>query len=84
MTIFMSTHLLTVAEEIAHRVAIVDQGRLRFLGTLDQLRQELSLHPHTSLEHLYLSMTASPGAIRDTPAPQEAPPATDAARSGTA
>ncbi len=60
MTIFMSTHLLSVAEEIAHRVAIVDQGRLRFLGTVDQLRKELPL-THTSLEHLYLSLTATPG-----------------------
>ena len=64
MTIFMSTHLLSVAEEIAHRVAIVDQGRLRFLGTIDQLRKELPLQ-HTSLEHLYLSLTATPGEILD-------------------
>jgi ABC-2 type transport system ATP-binding protein len=62
MTIFMSTHLLSVAEEIANRVAIVDQGRLRFLGTLKQLQQELSLQ-HTSLEQLYLSLTATPGEI---------------------
>ena len=37
-TIFMSTHLLSIAEEIADRVGIVDQGRLRFLGTIDELR----------------------------------------------
>ncbi len=72
MTIFMSTHLLSVAEEIAHRVAIVDQGRLRFLGTLAQLRQEQSLHP-TSLENLYLHLTASPGVIRDTTESAEPP-----------
>jgi ABC-2 type transport system ATP-binding protein len=57
MTIFMSTHLLSVAEEIADRVGIVDQGKLRFLGTVHQLQQELSLHD-SSLEHLYLSMTS--------------------------
>jgi ABC-2 type transport system ATP-binding protein len=68
MTIFMSTHLLTVAEEIASRVAIVDQGRLRFLGTIGQLQQELSLQ-NTSLEQLYLSLTATPGQIRDMTAP---------------
>jgi ABC-2 type transport system ATP-binding protein len=55
-TIFMSTHLLAIAEEIADRVGIVDQGRLRFLGTLDELRQQLATH-ETSLEHLYLSFT---------------------------
>jgi ABC-2 type transport system ATP-binding protein len=56
-TIFMSTHLLSIAEEIADRVGIVDQGRLRFLGTLDELREQLATH-ETSLEHLYLSFTA--------------------------
>jgi ABC-2 type transport system ATP-binding protein len=55
-TIFMSTHLLSIAEEIADRVGIVDEGRLRFLGTLDELRQKLATH-ETSLEHLYLSFT---------------------------
>ncbi len=55
-TIFMSTHLLTIAEEIADRVGIVDQGRLRFLGTLDELRHQLATH-ETSLENLYLSFT---------------------------
>ena len=58
MTIFMSTHLLTVAEEISDRVGIVDQGRLRFLGTVAQLQKELSLH-NSSLEHLYLSLTST-------------------------
>ncbi len=58
MTIFMSTHLLSVAEEISDRVGIVDQGRLLFLGTVGQLQQELSLHD-SSLEHLYLSLTST-------------------------
>jgi ABC-2 type transport system ATP-binding protein len=57
-TIFMSTHLLSIAEEIADRVGIVDQGQLKFLGTLDELRQRLSTH-ETSLEHLYLNFTAA-------------------------
>jgi ABC-2 type transport system ATP-binding protein len=57
-TIFMSTHLLAIAEEIADRVGIVDQGRLRFLGTLDELRQSLATHER-SLENLYLSFTAA-------------------------
>jgi ABC-2 type transport system ATP-binding protein len=65
MTIFMSTHLLSVAEEIAHRVGIVDQGRLRFLGTLDELRQELFAN-QTSLEQLYLDLTARPAPDRRT------------------
>jgi ABC-2 type transport system ATP-binding protein len=56
-TIFMSTHLLSIAEEIADRVGIVDQGRLRFLGTLDELRQTLGTR-EGSLEELYLNFIA--------------------------
>ncbi len=56
-TVFMSTHSLTVAEEISDRIGVVDHGRLRFLGTLSQLRQQLS-QEHTSLEDLYLELTA--------------------------
>jgi ABC-2 type transport system ATP-binding protein len=57
-TIFMSTHLLSIAEEIADRVGIVDEGRLKFLGTLDELRQTLATREE-SLEELYLSFTAA-------------------------
>ncbi|MEX0676581.1 MAG: ABC transporter ATP-binding protein [Pirellulales bacterium] len=60
-TIFMSTHLLAIAEEIADRVGIVDQGRLRFLGTLDELGEQLATHD-ASLEELYLSFTAGDAA----------------------
>jgi ABC-2 type transport system ATP-binding protein len=57
-TIFMSTHLLSIAEEIADRIGIVDQGQLKFLGTLDDLRQTVGAQ-ETSLERLYLSFTAT-------------------------
>lgn len=56
MTIFMSTHTLAVAEEIADRIGILEGGRLQFLGTLVELQQELSSH-HTSLEALFLQLT---------------------------
>ena len=56
--IFMSTHLLDVAEEIADRIGIVDRGRLLCVGTLDELRQSLSQR-HTSLEQLFLEVTAA-------------------------
>ncbi len=62
MAIFMSTHLLSVAEEIADRVGIVERGKLRFLGTLDQLQEELSLRG-TSLEQLYLNLTSGDVAL---------------------
>ena len=55
-TVFMSTHTLAVAEEIADTIGIVDHGRLQFLGSLQQLRDKLESH-ETSLEHLFLRMT---------------------------
>ena len=55
-TVFMSTHTLAVAEEIAHRIGIVNCGRLHFLGTVPELQKELS-SPHVSLEPLFLEVT---------------------------
>lgn len=59
-TVFMSTHTLSVAEEIADRIGIIDRGRLNFLGTLGELRQA-SRDEHRSLEHLFLELTKSNG-----------------------
>jgi ABC-2 type transport system ATP-binding protein len=56
MTVFMSTHTLAVAEEIADRIGILDGGRLQFLGNLAELKDELSSN-HTSLEALFLQLT---------------------------
>jgi ABC-2 type transport system ATP-binding protein len=72
---FMSTHLLAIAEEIADRVGIVDQGQLKFLGTIDELRQRLSTHER-SLEQLYLSFTAPRSADLDDADPIAATSAT--------
>jgi ABC-2 type transport system ATP-binding protein len=59
-TVFMSTHTLAIAEEIADRIGIMDQGRLFFLGTLQELREEKALH-HASLESLFLELTNDNG-----------------------
>jgi ABC-2 type transport system ATP-binding protein len=55
-TIFMSTHTLDVAEEIADRIGIVTSGQLRFLGTVTELEANLKLEG-TSLERLFLTLT---------------------------
>jgi ABC-2 type transport system ATP-binding protein len=57
MTVFMSTHSLAVAEEISDRIGIVEQGDLKFLGTLAELRNQVAVQ-HTSLEDLYLQITS--------------------------
>lgn len=63
-TVFMSTHALSLAEEVAHKIGIIDQGRLRFLGTLDELNQD-SADAHRSLEHLFLELTGGNGRAID-------------------
>ncbi len=65
-TIFMSTHLLSIAEEIADRVGIVDHGQLKFLGTIDELRERVSAR-EGSLERLYLDFTAGEALGNDQP-----------------
>ncbi len=54
--VFMSTHTLAIAEEVADRIGIMDRGRLHFLGTKGELQRELASR-ETSLESLFLEMT---------------------------
>jgi ABC-2 type transport system ATP-binding protein len=62
MTVFMSTHTLAMAEEMADRVGIMVRGQLRFLGTVMELREQVALEA-TSLEQLYLELTG-PGSAK--------------------
>jgi ABC-2 type transport system ATP-binding protein len=55
-TVFMSTHILSIAEETCSRVAIIQEGRVRAQGTLDDLRR-LSETTHTHLEPIFLKLT---------------------------
>ncbi len=57
MTVFMSTHTLAMAEEMADRVGILVRGQLRFLGTIAELRAQVAME--TSLENLYLELTTA-------------------------
>ncbi|HEX5447469.1 MAG TPA: ABC transporter ATP-binding protein [Pirellulales bacterium] len=61
MTVFMSTHLLDVAEQIADRIGIVAHGALQCVGTLAELRDRLA-GQHGSLEQLFLEITSSDAA----------------------
>jgi ABC-2 type transport system ATP-binding protein len=38
-TVFLSTHVLSIAEELADQVGILNRGRLIAVGTIDQLRE---------------------------------------------
>lgn len=55
MTIFLTTHILSLAEDIADRIGIIQEGSLTALGTLDEL---LSKSRHSrDLENLFLELT---------------------------
>jgi len=56
-TVFMSTHTLSIAEEIADRIGVFQLGNLRFLGSIEELRYQLELDDN-SLEQLFLALTA--------------------------
>jgi len=54
--VFLSTHLLSIAEEIADRLIIFNKGEAIFDGTLDKLR-DLRGRVGGNLEDLFLEMT---------------------------
>jgi ABC-2 type transport system ATP-binding protein len=62
VTIFLSTHSLPVAEELCHRIAIIDRGRLVAIGTLAELRARAARGEHApgahapSLERVFLDI----------------------------
>ncbi len=55
-TVFLSTHVLEIAEQLCHRVGIIDRGRVIATGTLDELRQGASSDAR-SLEDVFLQLT---------------------------
>jgi ABC-2 type transport system ATP-binding protein len=59
MSVFMSTHTLAIAEELADRVGIIQRGRLIRCGTLDEIRAEFAVG-HT-LEDFFLQITREGG-----------------------
>ena len=53
MTIFLSTHQLSVAEEMADRIGIIHRGQMIALGTVAELRAKS--HEKGGLERVFLS-----------------------------
>ncbi|MEO6035779.1 MAG: ABC transporter ATP-binding protein [Verrucomicrobiota bacterium] len=56
MTVFLSTHQLSIAEEMADRIGIIHQGKLIAVGTRDELRRQSGADG--ALEKTFLSLTA--------------------------
>jgi len=53
-TVFMTTHVLEIAERMCDRIAIIDRGNLIAVGTLEELR---ALSQERDLEDIFLKLT---------------------------
>jgi ABC-2 type transport system ATP-binding protein len=60
-TIFVSTHLLDMAEKLCDRVGIIHRGALAATGTIDEVRATAA--SSGSLEDVFLKMTAEAGEL---------------------
>lgn len=59
-TVFLTTHYMDEADRVAHRIAIIDHGRIVEQGTPQELKQRTNTE---SLEQAFLALTGS--SIRD-------------------
>ena len=52
-SVFFSTHVLEIAEKLCDRIAIIDKGKVVFIGTLDELKKE---YKKSDLEKLFMEV----------------------------
>lgn len=52
--VFFSTHILEVAENLCDRVAIINKGKILFLGKIEELKKKMK--ENTSLEELFMEI----------------------------
>lgn len=60
-TIMMSTHTLEVAESLCDRIAIIQAGKIRAIGTMDDLRRDAASGT-AGLEEIFLRLTGEASA----------------------
>jgi ABC-2 type transport system ATP-binding protein len=58
VTTILSTHVLEIAEALCDRIAIMYQGNILALGTMEELRGRASL-PDSGLEDIFLKLTGT-------------------------
>ena len=54
-TVFFSTHILEIAEKLCDRIGVIDQGKLLFVGTIDDMKKEFK--DNATLEELFMEIT---------------------------
>ena len=55
-TLFLTTHTLSVAEDLCQRIAIIRHGEIVALGNLQELQQQAKM-PGNDLESVFLKLT---------------------------
>jgi ABC-2 type transport system ATP-binding protein len=65
-TVFLSTHSISVAEEVCHRIGIIQRGRLIACGTMADLHSQAK-NKNGNLESVFLELTQDPPADAATP-----------------
>ncbi len=60
VTVFLTTHYMDEADRVAHRIAVIDHGRIVAMGSPQELKRQTGSE---SLEEAFLSLTGS--TIRD-------------------
>lgn len=58
ITIFFSSHILEVVERLCTRLAIINNGKLVALGTLEEIRRALSASGDAGLDDLFVQLVA--------------------------
>lgn len=56
VTVFLTTHYMEEADRVAHRIAIIDHGKIAALGTSAELKQQTNSE---TLEDAFLALTGS-------------------------
>ncbi|MDR0921406.1 MAG: ABC transporter ATP-binding protein [Lactobacillales bacterium] len=54
--ILMSTHILATAERYCDRFVVLHEGKIRAIGTIEELRTEFDM-PGSSLDDIYIALT---------------------------
>jgi ABC-2 type transport system ATP-binding protein len=56
VTVFLTTHYMDEAERVAHRIAVIDHGRIVAMGTGKELKEQTKTE---SLEEAFLALTGT-------------------------
>lgn len=59
-TIILTTHIMEIAQKLAHKIGIIHKGKLLSEGTIDELRHEHEM-PNSSLEDIFLKLVDERG-----------------------